>query len=110
MRFFPVVFLLLALSTTAVQAATLHGRVFETRDGTVGSDIRVILGTSPPRETRTDSYGFYRFDDVKPGGYLVRLFVTETPVIARVVVHAGQMTLHSFNLANIGPPPADDGY
>jgi protocatechuate 3,4-dioxygenase beta subunit len=63
------------------------------------------------RETRTDENGFYHFDDLQPGAYLVRIYVhDDEAVLSRLGVRAGRPTLHHFNLANIGHPHQDDEY
>lgn len=99
-------------------AETLHGRVFDSERGEVFSAVRVVLTTKPERETTTDDYGTYRFDDIAPGGHILHVYAgagvrtipgssfavlliakRSAPTAVQVYVRPGAPTLHNLDLS-----------
>ena len=68
------ILLIFVFTTSICDAETLHGRVYDTRAGKLGSHMLVVLNTTPARTTYTDVEGFYYFKNLEPGAYLVRLY------------------------------------
>ena len=65
----------LCLVAGLAQAATIHGTVSQEFDGTPIDDVAVVLRsvTGVTQTTRTDLRGEYRFDDVRPARYRIRV-------------------------------------
>lgn len=69
-------------------AETVYGRVYDTMDnGRIYANTRVVLSGKPSRETVTDQYGQYRFENVPRGAYLIRLHAQgKAQVTGRLIV------------------------
>lgn len=102
----------LILLTNTGEAASIYGRVFDTLDGEIFKDARIVLMTTPAKETTTDARGQYWFRDIKPGPYLVKIIRTGQPeVVGRLVVSAArETTIVNLDLAKIEPPEGHDEY
>ena len=94
------------------QAANLYGRVYDTLRGEIYGKTKIVLGSSPPRETVTDDRGQYWFKDVAPGAYLIRiLHPGREDVVGRVVISArNRTTIANLDLSRIETPHSDDEY
>ena len=102
--------IILGFGATA-NAEVLHGRIFDSMEEKVFAHARVILRSENPIEATADDLGVYRFADVRPGAYLVKLDLGDYgTLVARVVVNSGAPTLHHFDISKIENPHADHGY
>jgi len=98
------------LLTSAVQAEGIYGKVFDTMRGKIYPNARIVLGVDRKRETVTDSEGQYWFKDVKPGPYLVYIYLPEGEVVGRLMVYRVPTTIVNLDIARIDAPSHDDEY
>ncbi|MEO0617473.1 MAG: carboxypeptidase-like regulatory domain-containing protein [Pseudomonadota bacterium] len=102
---------LLASLAGASSAATLQGRVFDAMEGVIYAGAEVELLTETPRKVVTDDLGAYRFENVEPGPYLVRVRLKNgDEITARLVVTTAEATLQHLDLSKIANPHDDHGY
>ncbi|WP_287129063.1 carboxypeptidase-like regulatory domain-containing protein [Candidatus Cyanaurora vandensis] len=110
MRVFMLSLLALTLALP-VQAEAVYGRVYETLQSKVFANTRVVLLSDPKQETTTDSAGAYWFRNVKPGAYLVQIFVPDQEtVVGRLIVYPRPTTIVNLDLSIIEDPHHDDEY
>ncbi len=99
-------------ATGTAQAANIYGRVYDTLKGQIYRNVRIELGTQPPRQTTTDELGQYWFRGVEPGAYLIRILRSDDEeVVGRLVVSPKlPTTVGNLDLSKIEAPHQHDEY
>ncbi len=93
-------------------AADVYGRVYDTLRGQLYPGAQVTLVAQPAQVVRCDEQAGFRFKDVPPGVYLVRLALPDSSVFTSRLLVSGRTptTIADLDLSRINPPDEDDEY
>lgn len=92
-------------------AETVYGRVFDTMDnGRIYANTRVVLSGKPSRETITDQYGQYRFENVSRGAYLIRIYPQGKAQITGRLIVQQSMTIANLDFGKLEDPDHSEEY